>query len=104
MMKSSLGERASLGTNEFYDFDVGVFQDDEVRRLPANTVALHIEIITQFSEDSLSCKVDILLERGWDLELGIVWLRGRAGYEASVRVWPRVCEEGLSPELECPVS
>lgn len=104
MMKSSLGERASLRTNEFHECKVGLFQDDEARHLPANTVALHIEIIAQFSEDSLSCKVDIFLERGWDLELGIVWLRGRARYRVPVRVWPRVCEKGLSPELECLVS
>lgn len=104
-MKSSLGERASLHTYEFHDWSSVVrFQDDQARHLPANTVALRIEIIAQFSEDSLSCKIYIFFEGSWDLELGVVWLRRRAGYGTPVGVWPRVCEKGLPPELECPVS
>ena len=104
MMKSSLGERASLRTNEFHGWSVGLFQDNQARCLPANTVALRIEVITQPSEDGLACKIYILFEGGWDIELGVVWLRGRVGYGAPVGVWPRVCEKGLPPELECPVS
>lgn len=83
---------------------IGTFDDDQTRLLPAYTVALHIEVFAQFSEDGLACKIYVLFEGGWDLELGVVWLGRRAGYGASIRVWPRICEKGLPPELECPVS
>lgn len=83
---------------------LGSFKRDQMRCLPADTVAFRAEVIAQFPEDGLSCKIYIFSQRNWHIELGVIWLRRRAGYEGPVRMWLCVPEKRLPPELQCSVS